>query len=141
MLKKMKGQLFMNYEHRVLPFYMTCGMPAYLEKEDRVIRDLEYLEQIYPEQAKKLQVRIADILDKIDYEGSMIYDEYPDKWQLYRLKDSVIAILKQEESDEKGTDSEEETERWKWIGDMVQLMLYYEIYKRRHGGRRGFLKF
>lgn len=128
----------MDYRHRILPFYMSYPTPYFIKEEDSVIRDLEYL-QIYPTQAKRLQKRIAEILDKMDYEGSMLYDEYPDKWQLYRLKESIVEILKNEEDEkEEGSTS---PEKWEWVGDMVQLVLYYEIYKRRHGRRSGFLKF
>lgn len=130
----------MNYNNRILPFYMGGTMPYFLKEEDSVLRDLEYLQQLYPAQAKQLQAKVAGILDKMDYEGSMIYDEYPDKWQLYRLGESVVTILKQEE-EEKEDYEQGPPEKWEWIGDMVQLLIYYEIYKRRHGGRRGFLKF
>lgn len=129
----------MDYQHRILPFYMSYPTPYFMREEDSVLRDLEYLQQIYPTQAKHLQKRIAEILDKMDYEGSMLYDEYPDKWQLYRLKESIVEILKNEE-DEKEAGSTS-PEKWEWMGDMVQLVLYYEIYKRRHGRHSGFLKF
>lgn len=92
-----------------------------------------------PHAGKTPAKRIAEILDKMDYEGSMLYDEYPDKWQLYRLKESIVEILKNEE-DEKEAGSTS-PEKWEWMGDMVQLVLYYEIYKRRHGRHSGFLKF
>ena len=137
----------MNYQHRILPYYMSGSMPYFMNEEDSVRRDLEYLQQLYPAQVKKLQTRVSDILDKMDYEGSLIYDEYPDKWQLYRLKDSVVTVLRQEESrEDEGALGEEAVkedapEKWEWIGDMVQVLIYYEIYRRRHGGRRGFLKF
>lgn len=141
----------MNYQHRILPFYMSGALPYFMQEEDSVRRDLEYLQQLYPAQVKKLQARVSDILDKMDYEGSLIYDEYPDKWQLYQLKDSVVAILKQEDAarkdDPQGDPGQEEApredppEKWEWIGDMAQILIYYEIYRRRHGGRRGFLKF
>ncbi len=128
----------MDYQHRILPFYMSYNTPYFMREEDSVLRDLEYLQQMYPAQAKKLQQRISGILDKIDFEGSMLYDEYPDKWQLYRMTDNIVSILKQEED---GEDENTCTEKWEWIKDMVQLVLYYEIYKRRHGSRRGLLKF
>ena len=141
----------MNYQHRILPFYMSGALPYFMQEEDSARRDLEYLQQLYPAQVKKLQARVSDILDKMDYEGSLIYDEYPDKWQLYQLKDSVVAILKQEDAARKdnlqGDPGQEEApredppEKWEWIGDMAQILIYYEIYRRRHGGRRGFLKF
>lgn len=130
----------MDYQQRILPFYMAYQTPYFMREEDSVLRDLEYLQQMYPAQAKKLQKRIAEIIDKMDYEGSLLYDEYPDRCQLYRLSDSILEILKREE-EEKDTGEHTSEEKWEWIGDMVQLLLYYEIYKRRHGGRRGFLKF
>lgn len=129
----------MDYQHRIMPFYMSYPTPYFTREEDSVRRDLEYLQQMYPAQAKQLQRRIAEVLDKMDYEGSMLYDEYPDKWQLYRLAESIIIILKQEEKEQGGEPSS--PEKWEWMGDMVQLVLYYEIYRRRHGGHRGFLKF
>lgn len=130
----------MDYQRRVLPFYLSYSTPYFMKEEDSVLRDLEYLQEMYPKQAKDLQKRIAAVLDKLDYEGSMLYDEYPDKWQLYRLTDTVVGMLQREE-DEKEAPEQITEEKWEWIKDMVQLVLYYEIYKRRHGGRRGFLKF
>ncbi len=130
----------MDYQRRILPFYLSYSMPYFMKEEDSVLRDLEYLQEMYPRQAKNLQKRIVSVLDKLDYEGSMLYDEYPDKWQLYRLCDTVVDILKREE-EEKESPEHITDEKWEWIKDMVQLVLYYEIYKRRHGGRRGFLKF
>ncbi len=130
----------MDYKHRVLPFYMSYAPPYFMMEEDSVLRDLEYLEQMYPAQAKQLQTKVSTILDKMDYEGSLIYDEYPDKWQLYRLGQSVIQILKNEE-EERMDGQYTSDEKWDWLEDMIQLILFYEIYKRRHGRRKGFLKF
>ena len=130
----------MDYQRRVLPFYLSYSTPYFMNEEDSVLRDLEYLQEMYPRQAKDLQKRISSVLDKLDFEGSMLYDEYPDKWQIYRLVDTVVDILRREE-EEKESPSHITEEKWEWIKDMVQILLYYEIYKRRHGGRRGFLKF
>ena len=130
----------MDYQHRIQPFYMSYSLPYFMQEEDSVLKDLEYLQQIYPSQAKALQRRIVELLDMMDYEGSMLYDEYPDKWQLYRLAESIVDILRREE-EENMEMVHTSPEKWEWIGDMVQIVLYYEIYKRRHGRRRGFLKF
>ena len=100
--------------------------------EDRVIEDLEYLQQMYPTYAKRYQVRVREILDRMDYEGSMIYDQYPDKWQLDRLVQSIIMILKKEE---RGMNpphqGETEDPKWMWIQELVTVLLYYEILTRR----------
>lgn len=128
------------YERKIMPFYMTYPLPMYYQEEDSIIRDLEYLQQMYPAEAKRYQKVIAGILDKLDYEGSMIYDEYPDKWQLYKLSKDILDRIKR---DEEKADSKEEIppEKWEWMGDLVQILLFYEIYKRRHNSRRGILRF
>lgn len=130
----------MDYQHRIMPFYMSYNTPYFMREEDSVLRDLEYLQMIYPAQAKVLQKRICEILDMMDYEGSILYDEYPDKWQLYKLSDNIVDIL-QKEDEEKQNCEHISPEKWEWIKDMVQLLMYNEIYRRRHGSRRGFLKF
>ena len=124
--------------HRILPFYMTYPMPLFYQEEDSVQRDLAYLQQMYPTEAKKYQKRVASILDKIDYEGSMIYDEYPDKMRLYQLAGDILNQIKREEEKE---EEKEDPEKWNRVGDMIQILLFYEIYKRRHTNHRGILKF
>ena len=113
-----------------LPFYMTYPIKYPYNQENKAARDIEYLREMYPAEAKKLLIRIAEILDRMDYEESMIYDEYPDRWQLYRLAESIVMILKNEAMD-KGEDIK--PEKWEWISDMVQVLLFDEIFNRRHG--------
>ncbi|MEQ2542388.1 hypothetical protein WMO27_13740 [Lachnospiraceae bacterium CLA-AA-H183] len=95
--------------------------------EKELLSDLEYLQQTYPGEVRRCQRRIAEILDKYDYEGSMIYDEYPDRLSLYRIADTIGKIL--------------EREAGKVSGDLIQVLVCDEIYKRRHGGRRGMIAF
>lgn len=128
------------YNQRILPFYMTYPLPLYYQEEDSATRDLEYLQQMYPMEAKKYQKMVAGILDKLDYEGSMIYDEYPDRWRIYKLSQDILERIKlQEEQENPG--KEFPKEKWEWASDMVQIILFYEIYKRRHNNRNGILKF
>ncbi len=113
-----------GWNERPLPFYMAhpgCLDPA---REEMVLQDMEYLQQMYPADVKRYQRRIAQILDKTDYEGSMIYDEYPDRCCLRHLADSICRVLQKEEENPPAE-------------DMVAVLLLDEIYKRRHGGRRG----
>ena len=128
------------YERKILPFYMTYPLPMYYQEEDAIIRDLEYLQQMYPAEAKKYQKTIAGILDQLDYEGSMIYDEYPDKLQLYKLSNDILERIRREEEKEH-PDQDVTPEKWEWLGDLIQILLFYEIYKRRHNSRRGILRF
>ena len=128
------------YNQKILPFYMTCPLPLYYQEEDTATRDLEYLQQMYPAEAKRYQKMIAGILDKLDYEGSMIYDEYPDRWQLYKLAQDILERIRREE-ESKNPDKEIPKEKWEWASDLVQIILFYEVYKRRHNNHNGILKF
>ena len=107
-----------------LPFYMTYPDYYGSGREEELLQDLEYLQQMYPHDVKRYQKRIAEILDKSDYEGSMIYDEYPDRYSLQALASSMCKVLEREE--EKAPSE-----------DIIQVLLFNEVYKRRHGGRRG----
>ena len=123
-----------------LPFFMAH--PGYLpaEQEKALLQDFEYFQQTYPLEVKRYMQKVAEILDKFDYEGSMIYDEYPDRYSMQRLAGTIVQILKIEEQDfpeEKRTSAD----KWIWLQDMIQVLLCNENCKRRHGGRRGFLKF
>ena len=127
-------------QSRILPFYMAYPLPLYYQQEDSVTRDLEYLQQMYPMEAKKYQKIIAETLDRIDYEGSMIYDEYPDKWQIYRLTQIIVDKIRkiQEERPEEGENKDTD---WDRVTEFVQVLLSYEIYRKRHSNRNGILKF
>lgn len=111
-----------------LPFYMTYPEYNVGGREAMLLKDLEYLQQMYPKDVKRYQKRIAEVLDRTDYEGSMIYDEYPDRYSLRALAQSIVKILEKEEEQAPAE-------------DMIQVLLFNEIYKRRHGGRRGNLYF
>ena len=123
-----------------LPFFMTYQGYTGAEQEKALLRDLEYLQSAYPNDVKRYQRKISDILDKFDYEGSMIYDEYPDCWGLRRMAGSIIKILQNEEE---RLPEEERTpnEKWEWLEELVVVLLCHEIYKRRHGRTRGFIRF
>ena len=119
---------------------MTYPLPMYYQEEDSVIKDLEYLQQLYPAEAKRYQKVITGILDTLDYSDSMIYDEYPDKWQLYKLSMDIADRIKREDI-KNNPDAVFPEEKWKWLGDLVQILVCYEIYRRRHNSRRGVLRF
>ena len=129
-----KTKRIYNMDNKVyLPFYMTYPVRYPYNQENRAARDIEYLREMYPQEAKKLLARISQVLDKMDYEESMIYDEYPDRWQLYRLAESIIKILKNEAEER---EEKRSPEMWEWTSDMVQVLLFDEIFNRRHGERK-----
>ena len=98
-------------QSRILPFYMAYPLPMYYQEEDTVTRDLEYLQQMYPSEAKHYQKIIAETLNQMDYEGSCIYDEYPDRWQLYRITQVIMDKIKRTDNMQKGNDTMKQKEK------------------------------
>ncbi len=130
----------MDFKHRILPFYMTYPEVTNRYSRQEVLQDLEYFQQMYPMEVRRFQRRVADILDKMDFEGSMIYDEYPDKYGVERLLESIYNIIKREEEGEE-SDISNSPETWEWIKALLFVLLNTEIYKRRQGGARKFYRF
>ena len=65
-----------------LPYYMTYPMPLLYDDDKNMRRDLDYMKSIYPKAAKLLLPYVEEECDRMEYDGSMMYDEYPDQLQL-----------------------------------------------------------
>jgi adenylate kinase family enzyme len=75
---------------------MAYPYPYGFEEQTRRMQDLEYMQQLYPQEAKNTLRKVIYHVDPIDYKGSFIYDEYPDQLQLYRVVASIFAEMKKE---------------------------------------------
>lgn len=128
----------MFYNPKILPFYMTYPMPLFYEEEDAVMRDLEYLQEMYPREARRYQKKVGRLLDRFDYDGSVIYDEYPDRLAVYKMAQDMMAVIAKEEA-EAGNEIPEE--KMPEVTEIVQILMCDEIYKRRRSKGSGFLKF
>ena len=115
---------------RVLPFYMTYPLPLFYEEEDTAMRDLEYLQEMYPKEASRYHKKICRLLDRFDHDGSLIYDEFPDRLAVCRMAQNMMAVICREEKEE-----------GREIPELVQVLMYNEIYRRRQTKGNGFLKF
>lgn len=85
--------------------------------DDLIEKDYDYMHQMTPEPARRLFELIEDICDRLEYEGSFLFDEYPDKTTLFDLTDKIHNDL---------TSLETPT-----LKDFIQTMLCDEILYRR----------
>ena len=109
--------------------------------EDRILEDMEYLQQMYPSYAKKYQGVIKSAIDKVDYDSSFIYDQYPDKFSIQRMVLGVMEIIRMNEEKFSGendgakggelTENAPWNEKEPWIKELVTVVMYYEILGRR----------
>ena len=66
-----------------------------MEEDPQEMRDREYWMQLYPEQTRRVQREVEHQCDLLDYEGSVMYDEYPDRIALARICEAVYNALMQ----------------------------------------------
>ncbi len=119
-----------------LPFFMLH--PEYIGTgtEKKAMKDFDYFQQTFPSKVKEYQQRIASIIDHMDYEGAMIYDEYPDRLGLETLASTITdMLLKEEQKEQQATCPVTQREDKKM---MIQVLVCNEIYRRRHNGKREF---
>ena len=117
------------------PFYMAYESGYYADVGGRMDtrwneewmgrRDYEYMKSAYPDTAKRMMPYIERECDKLEYRGSMMFDEYPDQLQLRLLCRRIYDRVKE---------TEENT--GEWLLDLIQVMTYHEIMKRRNEYRK-----
>lgn len=103
-----------------LPYYMAYPMPLLYDDDRMERRDYDYMKSIYPGTAKRLMPYIEEECDRLEYDGSMMYDEYPDKLQLRMICRRIY-----------GQASEKEENPGTWLRDLIEVMTYHELCRRR----------
>lgn len=167
-----------------LPYYMAYPMPLAYDDEKIERRDYEYMKSLYPSMAKKVLPYVEEECDRMEYQCSMMYDEYPDKLQLRMMGNRIYDNVRKHEKTfygdgYEGAFPENEVEdqaihfpgrpprpgrapkderpkrpdgppqnkpphgsgNQSWLRDLIDVMLYQELYKRRCDNRRCKRKF
>ena len=86
------------------------------EREDR-----EYFRQMYPEDVKKYDKIVGEILNRLEGKNSFIYDEFPDKIRTERLAEIILKNIPLENNKTR------ESQR-----NIIKLLLWEEIIRRRN---------
>lgn len=125
-----------------LPYYMAYPMPLLYDDERIERRDYEYMKSMYPNTAKRVMPYVEEECDRMQYDGSMMYDEYPDQLQLRMMCGRVYNKVKAQEEDmEEEPELEMQQSRHRrrdddWLQELIQIMVYQELYQRRCDHRR-----
>ena len=80
-----------------LPFYMAYPVPLLYNDDRNARRDYDYMKSIYPDTAKRVLPYMEEECDRMEYDGSMMYDEYPDRLQLRLMCRRIYDKAKKEE--------------------------------------------
>lgn len=116
-----------------MPFYMAFPDLDYVDEERMSKRDVEYMRSIYPSMARKLWPYIEQECDRLEYEGSLIYDAYPDKLMLRLMCSRIYEVARVELSHNGDMIRHEEAH---WVREMIEILVYQELCKRRESWRK-----
>lgn len=139
-----------------IPFYMTFPMQNLYIMELEYEKDMERMKSLYPNEVADMQRVVEDRCDELEYEGSRIFDEEPDRHMLQeeidRLYDSIdLKDAKAMSADIKKVyfkelaDYDIEAQQCNnchdrhddsWLRSMIGILFTNEIYRRRCRHRR-----
>lgn len=109
------------------PAYPFCPMCPW---EDEKAKDQRRVQELYPALARQIQPLVEEACDRMEYDGSFMFDEYPDQLQIRRvctwIYDQVDKSNLQEDMMMQSVDSHQE-----WLRDLITVMLLNEMYQRR----------
>lgn len=118
---------------KYFPFYAAYAHPLFYEGERMQEKEFELMKSYYPAAMQKIQETVEMQCQQLDYEGSWIYDAYPDKYMLYHLCAKIKESIKPE--------VQEQGMSHGLLDELVQVLLCQEISRRRcrrHRCRRYF---
>ena len=105
------------------PFYAAQGNPVFYNEEREQEREFDLMKSYYPGTVQHIQEKIEEECDLMDYEGSRLYDEYPDKYMIYHLSCKIRESMEPEISTQ--------AIREDFLDELIQVMLCQEISRRR----------
>lgn len=124
-----------------LPYYMAYPMPLQYDDERVERRDYEYMQSMYPMAVKRILPYVEEECDRMSYEGSMIYDEYPDQLQIYMMCNRVYEKVKKQKLKDDVEMEMQVSDHDEWLKNLVQIMLFQELFRRRNNHRRSRRRF
>ena len=87
-----------------MPFYMSYPMQNLYLTEMEYEKDMERMKELYPGEVKRILELVDEECDKMEYEGSLMFDEYPDRMMVDRITGKIYQNMN---PDREGMQAEE----------------------------------
>ena len=120
---KRKGFSARMIYRKFYPFYIAQGDAELYEGEWEQEKEIALMKSYYPDMARRIQEMAQEQCQLMDYEGSRLYDEYPDRFMLYHICSIIRDEVVPETSAQAIADS--------FLDDLIQVLVYQEISRRR----------
>ena len=88
-----------QYQAPKMPFYMSYPMQNLYLSEMEYEKDMDRMKELYPKEVGTILEVVEDECDKMEYEGSLMFDEYPDRLMLEMVVDRICERISGEEPD------------------------------------------
>ena len=136
----------MRYEQPI-PFYMAYPFLLPLDQEQAQEKDLQVMKSFYSRRAARIQEKADREWDRMEYDGSMMFDEYPDKFMMEHLcrkieqevlkeEEGNMSVLIIEETCQGGQGSCGNRREEEGLRDLIGVILFNEMFRRRSRHRR-----
>ena len=127
----------MYFEHP-MPFHVTYPFTSFYDDEMTAQKDLEVMKSYYPEASRKIQQMVERECDRMEYDGSMMYDEYPDHLMVTQICRRISDRVQKESGLEPELLQMQESYRAHStpIDDLVRILFCHEMFERRCRRRR-----
>lgn len=132
-----------------MPFYMTYPMQNLYLTEMEYEKDMERMKELYPREVKRIMEMVEEECDKMEYEGSLMFDEYPDRFMLEQITDRIAEKARTAgENDMEVSQKREELppfgppmgrppgQHRDDLRNLIGVLLNHEMYRRRCRHRR-----
>lgn len=136
----------MQQNSNKIPFYMTYPMQNLYMTELEYQKDMERMKELYPAEVRKVQELVDEECDKMEYEGSLMFDEYPDRLMLRRICSRICEKLEDDVEAAQMHGRRLPSPRPEGpippplrnngLANLVEVLLYNEMYNRRCRYRR-----
>lgn len=134
-------------KEQMQPYFQRPDFTQVLEDQREEERDFRKLQSMYPETAKILMPYIEEECDKMEYEGSAMFDEYPDRTTVRRIQERVRDQVQDQFPQGETVQPDEMLSMQhqgrsgrrpgqNWLEDTIQVMLLHEMHHRRCRHRR-----
>lgn len=114
------------------PFYMTYPIQNLYMTEMEYERDMERMKELYPGEVKELQKMVEQRCDEMEYEGSRMYDENPDRRMLEEEADRLMERFLGDNLSVQQRGYQNQN----WLRSLIGILFHDEMYRRRCRHRR-----
>ena len=116
------------FNEKQMPFYMSGSMSFEKERDEVMEREWRILKSWYSGEILQVQEAVERACDELDYEGSWLYDEYPDRGRMEEMQEKIQREL---ERDGEAAVEAEERRRRRRGDNLLKVLLSNEIFRRR----------